>query len=64
MATSRTQIAINIDPELLRRMKLVAVREGQTVASIVRQMIEVYVEHKEQEDRNVNTDAVARSLMA
>jgi metal-responsive CopG/Arc/MetJ family transcriptional regulator len=46
----RTQLNVPIEPELLTRLKIVAVKKGTSVSDIVRQLVTAYVTKKEAED--------------
>ena len=46
----RTQLSLEIDPELLRRLKLVAVHKQTSVAKIVRDFVAWYVEKEERSE--------------
>ena len=46
----RTQLSLDIDPALLRRLKIVAVKKQKTVAAIVRDFVAWYVEKEERDE--------------
>ena len=55
MALSRTQLNVNINPELLKVLKQNAIKSGMTLANYVTQLIKVYVS---KEDILENEDSV------
>lgn len=45
----RTQLSLDIDPQLLTRLKVVAARKQTSVAKIVRDFVAWYVEKEERQ---------------
>lgn len=45
--TERTQLNVAVEPELLRRLKVVAAKKGTSVSRIVRDFVVWYVEKEE-----------------
>lgn len=43
----RSQLSFEIEPDLIRRLKVVAVLEGKSVSAILREFVAWYVSEKE-----------------
>ncbi len=57
MASSRTQLNVNINPELLKILKQNSIKSGMTLANYVTQLIKVYVSKEDilENEDNVNS---------
>ncbi len=57
MKSSRTQLNINISPELIKTLKQNAIKSGMTLANYVTQLIKVYVSNEDlvEDEENFNS---------